>query len=521
MNRLVFVAIVLLLAGCASERDGITDSADLASSSPIVSNPVSPPSSALLGTAALTSEDQVVYVSLPPGSAPTAVQARIENLRTTGAVSTPVIQGGFDPVAIPAIPGDTLDVALTDANGMVSHSRERVPSRRPPRIVRTSPPKGQNDVPLNAAIVIVFSEPIDPATLTGVSVRLRNGATVIAGQLTFHDVAELFADVLPAATLLPNTEYELTVTRSIKDQDGDPLEAAAVVRFTTTDLAGRIAFESVPQRGNAPSSTIEVMDADGYGRTTLTSDGSTPAWSPDGARIAFSSNRSPNSGLDYSPDLYVMNADGSGVTWLTADGESPAWSPDGRKLAFVKYHDYGSPSQIYVMNADGSGVTRLTNTPFSAQLPSWSPDGRKIVFAGPSSFLDPDAGIYVMNADGTGVARLTSLGYFYPAWSPDGTKIAFIVHRNSGVPGDLVGFDRMFVMNADGSGVTQITDEEGFRPAWSPDGTKLVFAGRLCDRTYGCATGLTVVNADGTRLRRLTYDNISFGPAWTARPARP
>src|SRR5207302_1622395 len=104
-------------------------------------------------------------------------------------------------------------------------------------------------------------------------------------------------------------------------------------------------------------------------------DDNEPEWSPDGARIAFSSTRDGNN------EIYVMNADGSGVTRLTnesnigANNYHPSWSPDSSRLTFASDRDDAGSGdgQIYVMNPDGSGQTRLTNSPGRDAAPYWKP----------------------------------------------------------------------------------------------------------------------------------------------------
>jgi dipeptidyl aminopeptidase/acylaminoacyl peptidase len=105
-----------------------------------------------------------------------------------------------------------------------------------------------------------------------------------------------------------------------------------------------------------------------------------------------------------------MNADGSGQTRLTnnsASDYSPAWSPNGTKIAFQSDRD--GDAEIYVMDTDGSNQTRLTNNSYhgGGYEPTWSPDSRKIAFDScPNGYYE----IYVMNADGSGQTALTSDG---------------------------------------------------------------------------------------------------------------
>jgi dipeptidyl aminopeptidase/acylaminoacyl peptidase len=109
-------------------------------------------------------------------------------------------------------------------------------------------------------------------------------------------------------------------------------------------------------------------------------------------------------------EIYAMNADGSGQVNLTnsqADDYSPAWSPDGTKIAFTRYEG-GPGAEIYVMNADGTNQVNLTNDPADDSAPAWSPDGTKIAF---TRLGGADFEIYVMDVTdvGEGVDVLAEL----------------------------------------------------------------------------------------------------------------
>jgi TolB protein len=139
---------------------------------------------------------------------------------------------------------------------------------------------------------------------------------------------------------------------------------------------------------------IFVMNVDGSNLTRLTTErGNVNAtdcsWSPDATKIAYAV---VPWGIAGGPDLFdaevcLMNADGSGKTKLTNTPEGttpfgagswdPEWSPDGAKIAFTSNRgsnsQYDSYSDIYTMDADGSDVARVTNLPGDEQHPDWQP----------------------------------------------------------------------------------------------------------------------------------------------------
>jgi Tol biopolymer transport system component len=195
-------------------------------------------------------------------------------------------------------------------------------------------------------------------------------------------------------------------------------------------------------------------------------------------KIAFTSYR------DGNKEIYVMNADGSHQVNLTkngADDVDPAWSPDGTKIAFASDRHVHGQFQIHVMSASGTGVKRLTNVNagIGDTTPTWSPDGSRIAFRGPSDveFGHQLYDIFIMNADGSALARLTLIASgtdYEPDWSPAGTTIAL---SSSHAATQVNKGKEIFLVSVVGSSYSRITNEPSneTQPAWSPNGKSLAF----------------------------------------------
>lgn len=235
--RLALMA-ALAVAGCEGALPPESPAPDASTPRPLLSAAVvSDPAAPAGPTASLPSgvaSATVVYVSLPPGTIPGAERATVLNPRTGATAAVATVDGGFDPVAIDASAGDTLhiDIQVAGADEPLRYAMV-VPPDRPPIVVRTDPPPKKRDVPLNATMLVVFSEPIDAQSVTGGAIQLLDGTTLVPGRVQTADATNLTVSLTPDAPLRSGTEFRLLVTQAMRDLDGEALEEEVATTFNT------------------------------------------------------------------------------------------------------------------------------------------------------------------------------------------------------------------------------------------------------------------------------------------------
>jgi len=261
---------------------------------------------------------------------------------------------------------------------------------------------------------------------------------------------------------------------------------AAGPRIAADVLSNRQSLRELPLHGEQAAPPARAL-------TRAGAEDRQPAYSPDGRRLVFSSNRTGNL------DLWLLDTANGEERQLTddeADDWDPAFTPDGRSLLWST--NRASHFEVWRMAVDGSGARQLTADGADAENPTMTPDGDWVVY---NSFHPQKSGIWKVRADGNGATRLVAGATTLPEVSPDGRHVLFVT--------DYVGRTRGTLRAArtsDGAVVLSTSFpyarlNDG-RPRWLPGGGAFAFVAQDDAGVSGVFVQPFTPGADTTAQRR-------------------
>ena len=236
---------------------------------------------------------------------------------------------------------------------------------------------------------------------------------------------------------------------------------------------------------------LYLINSDGTNPRILFSSASaySPTWSPDSKWIAFS-----NGG-----HIFKIKINGDSLTQLTTEGHNffPSWSSDGQWIVFDSdLNDPKGANVIWKMKFDGSSKTDISQHGVGEwRMPDCFRDSLKILHHRASGYSEGGPGFFLMDISGLHSVRVTySLGFDqYPKISPNGRVILF---QSQAEDGDL----NLYSTGIDGQGLRKLTSSHGYFGVWSPDGSKIVYTKSSSDNGR-----LWIMSSDGTGKKQFTF----------------
>ncbi|MCJ8277029.1 MAG: PD40 domain-containing protein [Bdellovibrionales bacterium] len=343
----------------------------------------------------------------------------------------------------------------------------------------------------------------------GAEFMIRSGFKVVKNQMTY----EAYLYHVPRRKLLLGKSYSGAVNdlRTIAHKFSNDIMLALTGKngfFMTKFIVARSTKNYEKE--------IFIMDWDGSNQQQITKHrtiSQSPAWSPDGRYMSYTSFLYHKKTKTRNADLYLFDFKTRKrflLSYQRGINSGATFAPDSGSI-FFRISNRGA-SDIYRTSLDGKRITPITKGPRGAMNvePAISPDGKKVAF---SSDRSGQPMIYTMDVSGKNVKRLTFAGRYNssPAWSPDGKRIAF------------AGFDKghfdIFVVDANGKHLKRLTTAKKRNgklanneyPSFSPDGRFILFSSDRSGKYQ-----LYIVSIDGKYEHRLTFDNKEyFKPQWS------
>ncbi|HEX8969560.1 MAG TPA: S9 family peptidase, partial [Chloroflexota bacterium] len=284
------------------------------------------------------------------------------------------------------------------------------------------------------------------------------------------------------------------------------------------------------------------MTAEDLYRLRFVSD---PQISPDGSRVAYVvAWVDPSDHARYRSCIMLADVDGRAPPRPLTTGDhrdtAPRWSPDGRWLAFLSNRDRDR-SQVFVLSMEGGEPRQLTSLNRGAGVAVWSPDSQHLAFSarvdvedvarqegqsdepgkpprvriitrvrhkgdGEGFFEALRKHLFVVDLNGGAPRQITDgdCDDVEPVWSPEGARLAFTSNRER--DRDLSLLNDVWLVAASGGRPRRLTRHRGqaSTPVFSPDGSRVIFTGHERGWTYGAATELLAVSADGGEVTSIS-----------------
>ena len=436
--------------------------------------------------------------------------------------------GFYLPLLVVLLPAPGVQAQNTGMPNGVKLSTTYTIGRKP--LVAVRPAGGTSDLAIAQMVTGILQQDLD------YSDRFQIGQTpsaLAAGQVDYGQWNSLNVVYLVTSELSPAAQgYMLNIqlhdvpyskvkqTQSFQLPAGNAPNFRMAVHAVSDELvrwmvgepgsaASRIAF----MRSTGGGAELIVVDSDGQNQQrVLTSPRGyiySPAWSPDGHRIAYSVRNANEHVQLFERDLTTGTS--RVISNRSVMAFTPAYSPDGQRLAFS--FAIGNGSEIHDIDLGRGGAPRrITQSRWADASPTYSPDGRRIAF---QSDRLGQPHIFVASAEGGTASALTPFGvgrikFVAPDWSPTSNEIVF--------HGESQGGFHLMIVDANRPGTAaQITDAGSNEdPSWAPDGRHIVYTG-----VGSAGSGLYVIDRFSGRTRKLVSGDALKMPEWSGRLATP